>query len=159
LGYSDEGFGGLEKGVGVLPLKLVHVVEDILILGKRRWEMGRERTGSSKEKGRQDLNVAFESIESINVAQLLVILLLNPVSKGVGKLAALVAVATAMLLLDVLVVASVVDTLNELELVEVERFVCEDEEEDEWSPLRRRRSAGSSVGLSNAQFCGSGGGR
>jgi len=96
---------------------------------------------SKRENGRQDLNVLFESIESINEAQLEVMLLLNPVSKGVGRAATELVVAATMPLVDVVVGASVVDA----------------EEEDLELMLRRRRSRSSVV--SNAQFLGSGGGR
>lgn len=92
---------------------------------------------SNNENGKHDLNVAFESIEFINVAQLVVILLLNPVSKGVGKLATEVVVAATMPLDDVVVGASVDDDPVLVEIFSAE----EDDDEDEGLEVRRRRSA------------------
>lgn len=122
----------------------------------------RERivTWRSNENGKQDLKVALLSIEVMNALQLAVILLLNPVSKGVGKLAAALDVA-ATIALDVVVVgASVAD-----ELLLVFEFGVEEDEEEVLVFARRRRSgsslvcASSSAGAMEFQRTGSGGGR
>lgn len=103
----------------------------------------------SRENGRHDLKVLFASMEVIKDWQLVVILLLKPVSKGVGNADALSVVATTRPL-DVLVGASV--DVDELRVVELE------EDELELSVLRRRRSSAVS-GRSSSQLLGSGGGR
>lgn len=123
------------------------------------WQ-GTERTWRSRENGKQDLKVALLSMEVMNALQLAVILLLNPVSKGVGKLAAALVVA-ATIALDVVVVgASVAD-----ELLLVFEFGVEEDEEELLVDARRRRSgsslvcASSSAGEMEFQRTGSGGGR
>jgi hypothetical protein len=90
--------------------------------------------------------VAFESIDFINCAQFAVILLLKPISKGVGNGYALAVVATTRPL-DV-----VVDARLEVD----EDDVTEDEKEEESlsSTLRRLRSSGRDARVQSAGFGG-----
>jgi hypothetical protein len=90
--------------------------------------------------------VAFESIEFINVAQFAVILLLKPISKGVGNGYALAVVAAAARPLDV-----VVDARLE---VDDDDEVTEDEEESLSSTLRRLRSSGRDARVQSAGLGG-----
>ena len=89
--------------------------------------------------------MAFESIEFINCAQFAVILLLKPISKGVGNGYALAVVATARPL-DV-------DVDARLE-VDDEDDVTEDEEESLSSTLRRLRSSGRDARVQSAGIGG-----
>ena len=89
--------------------------------------------------------MAFESIDFINCAQFEVILLLKPISKGVGNGYALAVVATARPL-DVVVDAS-------LE-VDDDDAVTEDEEESLSSTLRRLRSSGIDARVQSAGLGG-----
>jgi hypothetical protein len=91
------------------------------------------------------LKVAFESIEFINCAQFAVILLLKPISKGVGNGYALAVVATTRPL-DV-----VVDARLE---VDDDDDVTEDEEESLSSTLRRLRSSGRDARVQSAGLGG-----
>jgi hypothetical protein len=90
--------------------------------------------------------VAFESIDFINCAQFEVILLLKPISKGVGNGYALAVVATARPL-DVVVDAS-------LEVDDDDDAVTEDEEESLSSTLRRLRSSGIDARVQSAGLGG-----
>jgi len=91
--------------------------------------------------------VAFESIDFINCAQFEVILLLKPISKGVGNGYALAVVATARPL-DVVVDASLeVDDDDD-------DAVTEDEEESLSSTLRRLRSSGIDARVQSAGLGG-----
>ena len=104
-------------------------------------------TWRRRENGRHCWKVAFESIDFINCAQFEVILLLKPISKGVGNGYALAVVATARPL-DV-------DVDARLE-VDDEDDVTEDEEEEESlsSTLRRLRSSGRDARVQSAGFGG-----
>jgi hypothetical protein len=134
LGDADEGFGCLEERVGVL--------FEWLVGWEREGRRGR-RTWSRRENGRHCWKVAFESMDFINCAQFPVILLLKPISKGVGNGYALAVVATARPL-DVVVDAS----------LEVDDDVTEDEEESLLSTLRRLRSSGREARVQSAGLGG-----
>jgi hypothetical protein len=95
------------------------------------------------------LKVAFESIEFINCAQFAVILLLKPISKGVGNGYALAVVATTRPL-DVVVDARLeVDDDDD-----DDDDVTEDEEESLSSTLRRLRSSGRDARVQSAGLGG-----
>ena len=99
-------------------------------------------TWRSREKGRHDWKVAFESIEFMNDSQFEVRLLLKPISKGDGNGYALAVVATVRPL-DVLVDAS----------LDVDVEVTEDEG-DTLLTLRRLRSSGRDARVQSAGLGG-----
>jgi hypothetical protein len=103
-------------------------------------------TWRRRENGRHCWKVVFESRECINCAQFAVILLLKPISKGVGNGYALAVVATARPL-DVVVDAS-------LEVDDDDDAVTEDEEESLSSTLRRLRSSGIDARVQSAGLGG-----
>jgi hypothetical protein len=115
-------------------------------MGERRGVVA--RTWRRTEKGRHCWKVAFESIEFINCAQFAVILLLKPISKGVGNGYALAVVATARPL------AVVVDARLEVDDDDDDDDVTEDEEESLSSTLRRLRSSGRDARVQSAGFGG-----
>ena len=90
--------------------------------------------------------MAFESIEFINCAQFAVILLLKPISKGVGNGYALAVVATARPL------AVVVDARLEVDDDDDDDDVTE--EESLSSTLRRLKSSGRDARVQSAGFGG-----
>jgi len=114
-----------------------------------QWDGRAERRGNrtwrSNENGRHDPKVAFESIEFMNDAQFAVILLLKPISNGVGNGYTLAVVATTRPL-DVVVDASLD--------VDVDDDVTEDEEDSLLSTLRRLRSSGRDARVQSAGLGG-----
>jgi hypothetical protein len=109
-----------------------------LVVWKKELEFWRRR-----EKGRHCLKVAFESMEFMNCAQFAVMLLLKPISKGVGNGYALAVVATARPL-DVVVDAR----------LEVDDEDDVTEEESLSSTLRRLRSSGRDARVQSAGLGG-----
>jgi hypothetical protein len=108
-----------------------------LVVWKNELEFWRRR-----ENGRHCWKVAFESMEFMNCAQLAVILLLKPISKGVGNGYALAVVATA----------------RPLDVVVDARLEVDDEddvsEESLSSTLRRLRSSGRDARVQSAGLGG-----
>jgi hypothetical protein len=87
-----------------------------------------DRTWRRRENGRHAVKLELVSMLVMNDWQLAVMLLLNPISRGVGNWLVASGVAAAVVLEGATVVVAVVDTVD-VELIELE----------EWS-LRRLRS-------------------